>query len=46
MSMLQNVFVQFAKYICPNCKIHLSKLQNVLVKNANGKSNAQTERVP
>ena len=27
----QNVFVQIAKYICPNCKMYLSKLQNVFV---------------
>ena len=26
LSNLQNVFVQIAKYICPNCQIYLSKL--------------------
>ena len=28
-STLQNVFVEIAQCICPNCKIYLSKLNNV-----------------
>ena len=28
---LQNVFLQEAKYICPNFKVYLSKMQNVFV---------------
>ena len=30
---LQNVFVQIAKYICPNCKIYLSNFQKCLFNN-------------
>ena len=30
-NVLQNVFVQIAKCICPNYKMYLSKLQNVFV---------------
>ena len=31
LSELQNIFVQIAKCICPNCKMYLSKLLNVFV---------------
>ena len=36
----QNMFVKIAKYICPNCKMYLSKLWNVFVHR--GKGVAQT----
>ena len=32
---ITNIFVQVANCICPNCKIHLSKIENVFVQNAN-----------
>ena len=31
LSKMQNVFVQIAKCICPNCKLYSSKLQTVFV---------------
>ena len=34
LSKLYNVFVQSAKFICPNCKIYLSKLSNVFGRGA------------
>ena len=30
---MQNIFVQNSKYICPKCKIYLSKMQNIFVQN-------------
>ena len=42
---ITNVFVQILKCICPNSKMYLSKIQNVLIEIANFLSGTNVERL-